>query len=128
MVGLLLFVGACSSSGDVSSPSRLVTPSATATFVSTPDEAARRVIAANPTLAGVSARNPKLIGQCCWYEARSVAVGYEVQVEVGWGDCPSGCIDRHRWTYAVTPAGVVTLIDESGPSVSPGAVPGGPTT
>ncbi|KAG4065017.1 hypothetical protein HA402_004140 [Bradysia odoriphaga] len=36
----------------------------------------------------------------------------------GWGDCPSGCINRHYWKFSVSPSGV-TLLSESGtPTVS----------
>src|SRR6185503_9466731 len=50
--------------------------------------------------------------------------GYAVTIEVGWGDCPSGCVNRHRWAFAVTPEGVVTLMGEQGPPV-PAGLPGG---
>jgi hypothetical protein len=44
-------------------------------------------------------------------------------MRVGWGDCPSGCIDEHTWTFAVTPAGDVGLIGEDGDEVPSGILP-----
>ena len=40
--------------------------------------------------------------------------GWQVVIRIGWGDCPSGCISEHQWTYAVSTAGDVSLVDESG--------------
>jgi hypothetical protein len=45
-------------------------------------------------------------------------------VEIGWGDCPAGCIDKHRWTFTVDKAGTVTKTGETGPAV-PSGEPGG---
>ncbi len=81
------------------------------------------MIAAEPRFAGIEPQDPEMIGGCCWYEAREVEGGYEVAVEVGWGDCPSGCTSRHRWLYAVSREGALALIEEVGESVPPG-VPG----
>jgi hypothetical protein len=51
---------------------------------------------------------------------------------VGWGDCPAGCINEHRWTYAVSSTGDVDLVDESGDPLPAdsgvfGTVTAGPT-
>jgi hypothetical protein len=92
--------------------------------ITTPDEAAQRVIEVHPEFAGISAQDPDLIGGCCWYEATRVTGGFQVVMNVGWGDCPSGCIDRHRWTFAVSPQGDVGLINEDGPEVPPGVLEG----
>lgn len=32
----------------------------------------------------------------------------------GWGDCPSGCINRHYWELGVYGSGVIELLSESG--------------
>jgi hypothetical protein len=93
--------------------------------VTSPDQAAQRVIALDPRFAGLQPKNPDLIGACCFYEAVPSADGYRVTVEIGWGDCPSGCINRHRWTYAVTGDGTTTLEAESGEPVPSGVPPGG---
>ena len=93
--------------------------------VTSPDQAAQRVIALDPRFAGLQPKNPELIGACCFYEAVPTADGYQVTVELGWGDCPSGCINRHRWTYAVTGDGTTTLESETGEPVPSGFSPGG---
>ena len=46
-----------------------------------------------------------------------------VSVTVGWGDCQSGCIDKHTWQYAVAPDGTVTLQSEAGPEPPSDAFP-----
>lgn len=33
---------------------------------------------------------------------------------LGWGDCPSGCIDRHYWYFEVSTSGEVTYTGSSG--------------
>jgi hypothetical protein len=47
-----------------------------------------------------------------------------VTVRIGWGDCESGCIDEHRWQYAVSPDGVVSVVSEKGAIVPDSAWPG----
>jgi hypothetical protein len=106
-------------SGSASQPAS-ASGSAPSGPVTTPEQAAARVGAAEPTLAGIGPLDPDIIGGCCFWEAAETADGFEVTYEVGWGDCPSGCIDRHHWTFAVTRDGAVTLLSESGPSVPPG--------
>jgi hypothetical protein len=91
--------------------------------VDDPEEAAQRVFAANPLISRVQAFDPDLAGQCCWYDVRTVADGYRVVIEVGWGDCQSGCIERHRWTYAVAQDGTSRLLAEDGASLPPGPLP-----
>lgn len=101
--------------------------------VVTADDAVRAVVAHEPRLTGLTARDPDAIGQASWYEvAQASGVGaYIVSIRVGWGDCPSGCIDEHTWTYAVQPDGTLQLQDQAGPPVpddawpSPGARPPG---
>ncbi len=83
------------------------------------------VVAAEPQFAGIGPRDPDLIGQSAWYEAKPASgVGaFVVIVTVGWGDCQAGCIERHTWTYAVAPDGTVKLLSETGDPVPPGALP-----
>ena len=38
----------------------------------------------------------------------------ELRYSVGFGDCPSGCISRHYWTFRVSENGRVTFQGESG--------------
>jgi hypothetical protein len=130
---LLLAVAACTSSGASASATASAAPSvapsaASSAAVSSPQDAARAVIGANPIFASLREKDPNLIGQCCWYEVTPGPDGdYQVDVEIGWGDCPSGCIDRHHWTYHVTRDGAVTLTGETGPSMAPDIFPGGPS-
>ena len=122
---LLVVFAACSSSAGASAPPAPTSeqPSAAASApaaggaVTTPDEAAQRVIALDPRFAGLQPKNPDLIGGCCFYEATQTADGFEVVIELGWGDCPAGCINRHRWTYKVGLDGSTTLLSETGDPV-----------
>jgi hypothetical protein len=91
--------------------------------VSSPAQAAAVVLASNPLFAGVGPLNPELIGQCCWYEALETGDGFEVTIELGWGDCPSGYIDRHRWLFEVGRDGSVHLLDERGSTVDETQLP-----
>jgi hypothetical protein len=91
--------------------------------VTTPEEAAARVIALEPGLAGIGERDPDLIGGCCFWQATESDDGFDVTFEVGWGDCPAGCIERHQWVYAVGRDGSVGLVSEAGDPV-PSGVPG----
>ena len=104
-------------------PSPSVAPSPTT--VSSPEAAAALVVASDPRFAGIGPKDPNVIGACCFWEASTARDGYEVRVEIGWGDCPSGCINRHDWAFSVTTAGAVTLVSEAGPPVPSGAGGGG---
>lgn len=96
--------------------------------VANPDEAAQRVIALDPHFAGLKPKNPDLIGGCCFYEATTTTDGFQVNVELGWGDCPAGCINRHRWSYAVARDGTTTLLSETGDPVPSNFPAGGGST
>jgi hypothetical protein len=106
-------------------PSKSASPAPSDGEVSTPDEAAQLVIEENPQFQGIGPQVPDIIGACCWYEATRNADGFQVTIHVGWGDCPSGCIEEHESVYQVTPDGEVTLVSDDGPSVPPGLRPGG---
>jgi hypothetical protein len=101
--------------------------------VTTPEQAIARVIATEPRLAGITARDPDGIGQASWYEvAPASGVGvFIVSVRVGWGDCEAGCISEHSWVYVIGPNGEVTVQSEGGEAVpddmwpTPGAASGG---
>jgi hypothetical protein len=116
---LALVVAGCASSATQASP----TPAPVA--VTQPEQAVARVLLAEPRLAGISAKNPDLIGQASWYEVMPASgVGaFVVNVRIGWGDCEAGCIDQHQWSYAVSPDGVVTVTSESGAPVPDDAWP-----
>lgn len=106
-------------------------PSQAATAVDA--EAAIALAAAQePLFAGIAPRDPEIIGQAAWSEVTETEDGWRVVFRIGWGDCPSGCIDEHVWTYQVTPTGEVTPIDETGSPLPPdlgvhGTVVAGPT-
>lgn len=104
-------------------PSPSVAPAPTT--ISSPEAAAALVVASDPRFAGIGPKDPNVIGACCFWEASAARDGYQVRVEIGWGDCPSGCINRHDWTFSVTTAGVITLVSEEGPPVPAGTGGGG---
>lgn len=116
---LLVACGSGSVSGGPSAPGQTTRP------VTTPEEAVAAVLAHEPRLTGIGPLDPELIGQASWYEvAPASGVGaFIVQVRVGWGDCPAGCIDEHTWTFAVQPDGTVVTQAETGPPVPPDAWP-----
>jgi hypothetical protein len=117
---LVLVVAACSSGAGASpNPSGTLPP----TTIETPEQAAARVQLVNAGLAGIGPKDRDMIGACCFWEATPATDGFQVVFEVGWGDCPSGCTDRHRWTYVVSRGGGVELVAESGSPV-PSGIPG----
>jgi hypothetical protein len=95
-------------------------------------DAVRLVLAQQTRFAGIEARDANLIGQASWYEVSGADDGWQVTVRIGWGDCPAGCINEHRWTYAVARNGGVELLREEGDEVPDatgvrGTVTAGPT-
>jgi hypothetical protein len=119
---VVLLVAACSS-GAPTTPGASSSPPPAAVPVTTAAEAAARVQQLVPSLAGIGPQDPNTIGGCCFWQAVQTADGFTVVFEVGWGDCQAGCIDRHRYTYAVASDGAVQLTDDTGPPV-PSGVPG----
>lgn len=119
---LVIVVAACSSGAGSTSPPN-PSPSQSTVAITTPEQAAARVAEVAPSFEGIGPKDPDMIGGCCFWEATQTADGFEVTFEIGWGDCPAGCINRHRSTYSVSRDGAVTLISESGPPV-PSGVPG----
>jgi hypothetical protein len=98
----------------------------------TSGQAVDLVLQHNPLFAATAPRDPEVIGQADWYEVHETAEGWQVEIRMGWGDCPAGCINEHRWTYAVSSTGDVDLVEESGdllPAESgvSGTVTAGPT-
>lgn len=81
---------------------------------STADGAVRLVLAQDERFTGIGPRNPDLIGQAAWYEVAASNAGWQVQIYMGWGDCPAGCINHHTWVYEVTRAGEVEPLSEEG--------------
>ena len=94
--------------------------------------AARLALAQQDRFAGIGPHDEKLIGQAAWYEVTDVEDGWQVLIRIGWGDCEAGCINEHRWTYAVARTGKVELTHEEGDALPDatgvrGTVTAGPT-
>lgn len=111
--------GSPGASGPTPSPS----PSLPTAPITTPEAAAALALAADPRFASIKPPDPNLIGGCCSYTVTPRGEDFEVAIEVGWGDCEAGCINRHHWAYLVTKAGAVTLQSEDGPPVPAGVPP-----
>lgn len=133
ILGLAVAIAACSGGAASTAPSpaasSAVAPSSAAPAASdgpaSPEEAAELVLASDPLFAGFGPKDPDVIGQCCWHEVTETSDGYRVLIHAGWGDCPSGCIEKHEWTFDVSRSGEVTLVEESGDPVPADGIPGG---
>jgi hypothetical protein len=101
-LAFVLALGACSASAGASG-----TPTTAA-------QAARLALAQESRFAGIGLFDEHQIGQAAWYKVAASSDGWEVLIRIGWGDCPAGCINEHRWTYAVARSGSVKLIKEQG--------------
>lgn len=102
----------------IPSPSVRPTPTPIVARVTTPEAAAALVIATDPRFAGTMPLSPDVIGASQWWVATPLASGgYSIELTIGWGDCPAGCINKHVWTYDVTPDGQVKLVSETGEPV-----------
>jgi hypothetical protein len=42
---------------------------------------------------------------------------WRVDYSLGWGDCPSGCINQHAWSFSVSYDGYVDHLGSSGPDI-----------
>ena len=105
---LALVLGACSGTGQ-GVAAGLTVGHARPSGPLTADEAAALVLASDPRFSGIGPLDPDLIGQDRWYEVGPGTTGFMVTVTIGWGDCPSGCINRHIWRYEVAPDRTVRL-------------------
>lgn len=117
---LVLVITACSPAGGGSGAPTTAT------------DAARLALAQQARFAGIGPPDEGLIGQAAWYEVAESGDGWEVLIRIGWGDCPAGCINQHRWTYAIGRDGSVELAGEEGDTLPDatgvrGAVSAGPT-
>ncbi len=99
-------------------PTATATPSPTASAaisgVASAAQAAALVLASDPRYAQVRPGDPNLVGQCCTYDAEAVPPGYVVTLNLGWGDCPSGCISHQKSIFHVDADGTITLVEQSG--------------
>jgi hypothetical protein len=76
--------------------------------------AARLALAQQDRFRGIGPFDASLIGQSAWYKVAPAGDGWEVQIRIGWGDCPAGCINEHLWVYGVAHDGAVHLTNEHG--------------
>jgi hypothetical protein len=113
----MVALAACGAGGAVESGTAGASPTPSPVTIDSPEAAAEHVAALSPILEGIPARDPDLIGQAYWWAAEESGDGWRVTFEVGWGDCPAGCIDRHQWIYDVTRDGTITAAGESGPAL-----------
>lgn len=77
-------------------------------------DAARLALAQQDRFLGIGPYDASLIGQSAWFKVAPAGDGWEVQIRIGWGDCPAGCINEHLWVYGVTHDGTVNLRSEDG--------------
>ena len=94
--------------------------------------AARLALAQQDRFSGIGPQDQNLIGQASWYEVTEGDDGWQVLIRIGWGDCQAGCINEHRWIYAVGRDGSVELMSEEGDALPDatgvrGTVTAGPT-
>jgi hypothetical protein len=108
--------GPSSATPGATSPGFTAAPSGPTT-VNAAEAAVAAVQARTPWFDGVGPKNLTLIGQSAWWTAVPLAGGWNVTINVGWGDCPAGCIDHHQWRWRVAADGTVTFIGETGAAV-----------
>lgn len=130
---LILIAAACAAmlaacAGPAATPSPEPTPRPTPTPVGAPvsnaEEAAALVIATDPRFTGTTPLNPDVIGASRWWTSSPLSDGgFRIELTIGWGDCPAGCINRHVWTYDVAADGTLKLVSETGDDV-PAVLPG----
>lgn len=89
-------------------------PTPSPATVETPGSAADAVRDRVPLLDGIAPLDPDLVGQAAHWRAEPAGTGWRVTFEVGWGDCPAGCIDRHTWTWDVARDGSLAFVGEDG--------------
>lgn len=107
-VGLAVALAACA-----------IRPGASPTSLNAAD-ATRLALAQQDRFRGIGPFDTTSIGQAAWYKVAPVGDGWQVQIRIGWGDCPAGCINEHRWLYGVAHDGSVHLVSENGDAL-PGA-------
>jgi hypothetical protein len=113
--GTLVACAAASAPSPSSVPTSRPSPTPIAVIVASPADAAALVIATNPLFVGAAERKPDVIGASKYWKAEPLASGgYRIELTIGWGDCPAGCIERHVWTYDVDASGGLTQVSETG--------------
>jgi hypothetical protein len=120
----VLLSGCASGAAGNASPSPMPTAISTGEVIMrSGDAAAGLVLNQVGRWPGVGPFDPNRIGQCCGYRVQQTAEAWAVTIEVGWDDCPAGCINRHQWRYLVRPDGTIVAQGETGPPV-PAGLPG----
>jgi hypothetical protein len=125
-LAVAVVVAACGSPSSSPSPepTQRPTPTPVGAPVSNAEEAAALVIATDPRFTGTTMLNPDAIGASRWWTSSPLPDGgFRIELTIGWGDCPAGCINRHVWTYDVSADGTITPVSESGDEV-PAVLPG----
>ena len=95
-------------------PTPSVSPSPPAAGVASAAQAAALVLESDPRYATVRPGDTNVIGQCCTYEAEDAPSGYVVTINLGWNDCPSGCINHQKTIFHVDPDGAIAIVEQSG--------------
>jgi hypothetical protein len=90
------------------------TPTPPRGTVATAKDAIDAVRAVTPLFDGVDPRQDDAVGQAAWWTAIRDGASWAVTVSAGWGDCESGCIDRHEWTWLVAADGSLELTGDTG--------------
>ncbi len=85
--------------------------------ITSPAQAAALVLSSDPKFSAVAPLTQGVVGRSSWYEASATNDGYTVSVTMGSGDCLSGCINQHTWTYSVSQGGDIKLVSEQGDQV-----------
>jgi len=115
---MLAACGAASAPTPSAAPTIRPTPTPITVTVKTPADAAALVIATNPMFTGTTELQPDMIGASKYWKATPLdGGGYRIELTIGWGDCPAGCIEKHVWTYDVDASGGLTLVGETGDPV-----------
>ena len=111
-------LGSASPAGSVSPAPSTPVAGASAHPVSSAADAFRAVQARSPWFDAIEPRDATAIGQSAWWTAEPGASGaWTVTVDVGWGDCPAGCIDHHTWIWTVAADGAVNLASQTGAAI-----------
>jgi hypothetical protein len=128
---LVVAIAACGGGNASVAPSATVRPTPTpvlgppsptpvGSVVRSPFDAWTLVLPRHPLFAGAAPRMEDVVGQSRFWVATPLDDGrFRIDVTIGWGDCPAGCIDRHVWSYEVWPDGRVELVSETGPEIPP---------
>jgi hypothetical protein len=107
------------SSAPAASSSASVPPGASGAQPAHSAEAAFDAVRArSPWFDSVAPKSASVVGQSAWWSATPSTDGaWSVTVDIGWGDCPAGCIDHHVWQWQMAKDGSLTFASETGPAI-----------